>query len=173
MIRYAVLCAIVWVGGCGLARDTNTVPPFEVTFFGVDLSTQTTLDVRRIALRELPTLADSSGDVGISLSVTMRRPWGSSSEVKKWLRMHPDVPVEPSFVQYTLCRDQRGRFAVAGRLWVGTNSIAEREVALRLEESESGVFLLPDDKEPRYAVCYVVTRIPFRAISGDTIPIFH
>ena len=159
MIRYAMLFAIVWMAGCGPARDTNTVPPFEVTFFGVDLSTQTALDIRRIALRDLPTVAECPWGVGLARPVSIRH---SSEELRELLQKHSGVASLPALpcVQYSLSRDQRGRFAVEGRLWVGTNSIAEREVALRVKEGEWGVLLLPDDKEPRYAVCYVVTRIP-------------
>lgn len=48
---------------------------------------------------------------------------------------------------------------MSATLLIGGSFIDAPEVALRVEEGESGVFLLPDDKEPRYAVCYVVTRM--------------
>lgn len=97
MIRYAMLCAIVSVGGCGLARDTNTVPPLGVTFFGLDLSTQASLDIRRIELRDLPAMAECPGDVGTSPSATRRR--YSSRELLELLKKHPggaSLPPAPS-----------------------------------------------------------------------------
>lgn len=186
LLRFLVLALMV--SGCGLARHPITVPPLAVTFGVFDLSENRAMDVQQIAFDELlPPTADrvSGGGVGRGVSLPnspferQRLIFGTAGAVI--------LPGAPG-IGFSLCRDESGRYIIDACLhvhhtqdfiWVQGGPRNETEalrqgwratgrsyykhghtVVLEPRVGESGVFLLPDKSDPKYAVCYVVIGKP-------------
>lgn len=158
------LLAILFVSGCGESGETSDRPALAVTFFGANLCTQSPLDTHAIPLNSIPPVSEAPGEFGMSPSVTNGgRHWIGIAGVassEKWY--------SPEHVRYTIFRDSKGNLSVQASLVAAKYSdknyniedIDSPPLPLVPREGESGVFLLPDETHPKYAVCFVVTSAP-------------
>jgi hypothetical protein len=142
------LLATLFVSGCGESQETSDQQTLAVTFFGANLCTQSPLDTHVIPLKRIPPVSEAPGEFGMS-RVMMIKPTEDNAERRT---------VQREGVSYEIARDSSGKLSVYAILFrTNEDSIFSRSVPLVPREGESGVFLLPDETHPKYAVCFVVT----------------
>lgn len=158
------LLTTLFVSGCGESGQVPDQQALAVTFFGTNLYTQSPLDTRIIPLEEIPPVSEVPGEFAMWPSVTNGgRHWTGIAGVassEKWY--------SPEHVRYTIFRDSKGNLSVQASLVAAKDSDRDDDIedidspslSLVPREGESGVFLLPDETHPKYAVCFVVTSAP-------------